>query len=161
MEEKNIESVINIPMTWSVIDKKDYQKYHILSTVDVNAVCSWFASNENDRAIVTLYDYGNDKDLVAGIDESFKQIKKDEALQKQYNLIPVFFAKGKVGGKPIYFSAIKNFDFASVAVDVYFVYEGKNYALHTVVDSIEGNSLSGVITSSPRLRKICEIIQSI
>lgn len=161
MEQKKLESVINIPMTWSVIDKKDYQKYHILSTVDVNAVCSWFASNGNDRAIVTLYDYGTDKDLVSGIDESFKQIKKDEALQKQYNIVPVFCAKGKLGGKQIYFSAIKNFDFASVAVDVYFVYEGKNYALHTVVDSIKGESLSEVITSHPRLRKVCEIIQSI
>lgn len=162
MEQEKIESVISTPMTWSVIDKKDYQKYHILSTVDVNAVCSWFATGDKaGSAIVTLYDYGADKTLISGIDDSIKQIKQDQELQKQYNIIPVFSAKGKVGGKHIYLNAIKNFDFSSVAVDVYFMFEDKNYALHTVVDAIKGNSLTEVITSSPRLRKICEIIQSL
>ena len=162
MEEKNITSIMGVPMMWSVIDKKDYQKYHIISTNDVTAVCSWFASTSKDsKAIVTLYDYGNNKKLVAEIDESFKQIKQYPELQEQYNIFPVFTAKGKVGGKQVYLSALKTFDFTSVAVDVYFVYAGNNYALHTVVDNLVGDTFEQVVASNQRIGKICEVIQSL
>ena len=163
MKTENITTSISVPMMWTVIDKKDYQKYHILSTSDVSAVCSWFASDGKDsQAIVTLYDYGSNKNLVAEIDEGFKQIKQNPDLQSQYNIIPVLCKKAKIGNKQTYFSAVKTAEFSSVAIDVYFAYEDKNYALHTVVDSIEeGEELNKIIASNSRLIKICEIVKSL
>ena len=69
--------------------------------------------------------------------------------------------KAKIGNKQTYFSAVKTAEFSSVAIDVYFVYEDKNYALHTVVDSIEDEELNKIIASNPRLIKICEIVKSL
>ena len=160
--ENNIVESLEIPMQWNIISKNEYSKYHIISTADANVVCSWFtAIGKDKKSIVTLYNYGNDKGFINDLNESFEEIKESTELQEQYGIIPVRCKKIKIGKNVVFFCSIKTSDFSGVSVDMYFNYEGTNYALHTVVDSLDGEDTSDIIFADARLNNIYKIIKAI
>ena len=166
MEQQSnaIVNVLGVPFLWKTIERKDFEKYSILSTYDAKAVYAWLTSSSHEKtSVVTLYDYGDNKNLVEELAESFEEIATHTELQAEYNLFPVVCELVKFDKKKkIFFCAVKPKNSgALVSVDIYFVYEDKTYSLHTVIEKMKGNNFQEVVSQTPKVKNIVDIIKSI
>ena len=166
MEQQSnaIINALGVPFVWRTIEKKDFEKYSILSTYDAKAIYAWVTSNPKEKInTVTLYDYGNNTNLTEELAESFEEIAENTELQAEYNLFPVVCELVKLDKKKnIFFCAVKPKNSGIlVSVDVYFVYDNKTYSLHTVIEKMKGQNFKEVVSLNPKISYIVDIIKSI
>ena len=150
----NLGAVIEPHSSWFKIERNDYSNYGIIETTDSKIVVSYnIGKIYNQQNTLTLYNYGKDDGFISELADSYKELQLNFKEQDEYGVFPLYWENF---GNGCFLSVLKLITNPSMnIIDIFFVFGGQVYSIHTYLDKKEHNfKLTNLCSKYPNLRHI-------